>query len=319
MLEASARTLAMIWAAKKIIIITHTHPDGDALSSACALLDWLRREGKDVQAYCHDPVPAAYWFLPGADRFLSGLNHPDWQEYDLFIITDCGQMKRTMLVEILSNHRPFQKIIEFDHHPALEHYADIEWRDAQAAATTEVIYDFFNESNIPISQPAATCILTGLVTDTAFFLYPSTTKKTVAAAAAMIRLGARLAKIKDQVWRNKNLSVLRLWGKAMAAIRYNPDYQIAYTVLTEEEIAASGLESEDLEGMAGFMSGLTDIKAFLFLRADKGMIRGSWRTNSDQVSAAQLAGLMNGGGHQKAAGFSLPGRILAQNGQYQII
>lgn len=324
--EQAQRQIA---AADKTLIITHFNPDGDGLSSSCALAEHLKNLGKDYTLYCHTEPPKTFSFLAHIDEFrfvqaLDGQIKPElpisFKDYDLIIVLDCGSLSRTRLSEQLLNRDPRQFVIEFDHHPKIDDYADLEIRQPEAAATAELIYQFFKANHVRLTKTIANTLVTGLITDTANFLYPSTSEKTVSAAADLVRMGAQLPRVAEQTLRNKSLEAMKLWGRIMANLQINPKYNIAFTVMTSEEFENNNIDKDELDGVSGFLSNLYGVSAILFLRDEgDGILRGSLRTSHPKVDVSKLARLLSGGGHPKASGFAIKAKLLTTKNGWKVI
>jgi len=295
--------------AKKILLVTHFNPDGDGIGSLCSLMNWMLASGKQADGYCLHQPPTMLSYLPSIERIKYGALNIEG--YDLVIVLDCGSLSRTGLTEALATKLPGRKVIEIDHHPKIDDYADIELRNPHAAATAELVYYFYKTNRIRINKEMATCLLTGIMTDTANFFYPSTSTSTVSIAADLVLRGARLPQITESTLRNKSLAGLKLWGQIMANIRINPAYDFAITLLPHEEREKSAVSKEELDGISGFLSNLYGVKGVLFLQEEAdGAIRGNLRTASPKIDISKLARFLGGGGHAKAAGFSMKGKLV---------
>ncbi len=305
--------------AQNILLVTHDAPDGDALAAACLMIELMESLAKPHIAYCYDEPPRQFNFLPHVEKIISDKNF-NFSDFDLIIALDCGGINRTKLANEINGRAKNQRVIDIDHHPKLDDYADLELRDPRAAATTEVLYNFLKANRIKINKNIANCVLTGILTDTANFLYPSTSQQTVGIASEMLIKGAKMPQIMENTWRNKSLSSMKLWGKAMSRLKINSEYNFASSILTLEEIAKSGADEEELEGIAGFISNLDDVKAVVFLREQpNGVIKGSLRTSRRDIDVSLLAQRLNGGGHSKASGFKIEGRLEETNKGWRII
>lgn len=323
------RANAAMQAAKNILLITHYNPDGDALASACALAVYLDSLEKPFTLYCHTEPPKNFHFLPHAKDFVyrEDLNKNlkadlplNFSTFDLIIVLDCGELARTKLEKEILNRRHDQTVIEFDHHPKIDSYAEIEIRESSSAATAEVIYHFFQANRLPLNKRLANILLTGLLTDTANFLYPSTSSGTIEAAAKLVRHGAQLHRITDHTLRNKSLEAMKLWGRVMANLQINKKYNFAVTVLPKEEFIDNQIDKEELEGISGFLSNLHGVNGLLFLREENdGFLKGSLRTSRPKGDISKLAKLLGGGGHAKASGFSFKGSLKKIGNKWQII
>lgn len=306
-LEAHKRILN----AENILLVTHNRPDGDALSSICSMMEYLEMHGKKHTAYCADQPPFQFDFLPNVEKIISEKSEIDFPAYDLIITLDCGSLSRTYLVKSLSSRGKDQFVIEFDHHPRMDEYSDLEIRVISSSSTAEVLYDFYKENRIKFNKGLANCILTGIMTDTGNLLYESTSERTIKVASEMMLYGARFPAILENTWRNKSLSAMRTWGQALTNLQINKKYDFAFSILTKEHLQEESTTEEELEGIAGFLSNLYGVKGVVFLREvdDSGKIKGSLRTNHPDVNVSKLAEVLGGGGHRRASGFVIDGRL----------
>ena len=304
--QLAVKAYEKIKQAENLLLVTHEKPDGDALAASCAMAEILQLLGKTYSIYCFDEPPYQYNFLPHLEKFQTSHN---FAQADLLIVLDCGNLKRTKLEKEINSRNNNQVIIEFDHHPKIDHYADYEFRMVEASSTTEVLYYFIKHNKIKITKNLANCLLTGIITDTANFLYPSTSSQTITIASKMLTYGAKLPQIMENTWRNKSLITMKTWGKAMAGLKINKAYNFAISILTKEDLN-NNLTDEDMEGISGFLSNLDNVNGVLLLREQPdGKIKGSLRTYNPQVDVSLLARLLGGGGHAKASGFTLEGEL----------
>jgi phosphoesterase RecJ-like protein len=318
--------------ADNILLLTHQRPDGDALSSMCAFTLLLDRLHKNYAAFCYDRPSAAFHFLPNIEKITtvppefgkeSGKKRSGkyFSDFDLIVILDCGSIHRTGLGEEIIRHKDQnQFLLEFDHHPKVEDEGDLEIRKPEAASTTEVLYYFFQKNNITIDKDIANCLLTGILTDTANFLHPTTTKSSINIASRMLLLGASFPKITKKTWQNKSLSSMKLQGIALDNLKVNKKYNMAFTVLTYEDIERYKDGKESFDSIAGFLSNINGVKAVLFLREEeRGKIKGSLRAIDPNIDISRLAALLGGGGHAKASGFMIEGNIEKTEKGWKII
>jgi len=320
--------------ANRVLVISHINPDGDALSSASVFLELLNNLEIEVVGFCPGKKDVTFDYLPHQTKII---NHqtdlPDLVNFDLIVVLDCGSLSRTGLAEeILElkklDIRPY--IIEFDHHPKMDDYSDLEIRDPEKAATAEIIYDFFKENKIGFNKNSANCILTGILTDTGNFLYPNSSEHNLEIASHMMSCGAQFPKIVNNVLRNKNFLVMKLWGMAMNNLRVNKKYNIAYSVITKDDLLELNklgtpeevehfLHSDVFGDITGFLGNLSDVQAVMLLREEDGKIKGSLRTSRPEMDISGLAKHLGGGGHPKASGFSMSGQILKKGDSWEIV
>ncbi len=338
--------------AKNILLVTHERPDIDAVASVCAIAELLNSLGATYNIYSPGPVPHQFNFIPHIEKVGTDKTAFDFKNFDLIIVFDCGDIKRTGLADKISSRGKSQYIIEMDHHfhpapstPTLNNagriyfqsinsfsklhsaiekcgvkngnYADLELREP-AASTTELVYNFFKINKIKINKNIATCILAGILTDSGSFLYPSTSNKTVEISSQMLVRGANLGLVLENSWRNKSLPALKVWGEALSRLTMNDKYKIAFSVLTLKDI--EGVLEEDLEGISNFLGNLDGVKAVLLLREQKnGTVRGSLRSAHPTTDVAALARALGGGGHIKASGFTIEGKLLKNKNGWKVV
>lgn len=297
-------------AAGKILFITHENPDGDALGSICAMMEAAKNLGKPCFAYCFDAAAAHFHFLPHAEKIITDKNAFKFFDFDLIITLDCGDLKRTKLTEEIKSRSSSQFVINIDHHPKVDDFADLEIKDPDAASTAELVYAFFKANKIRINKNTADSILTGISADTGNFIFPATSSRTVEISSDLLSRGAGLPRIIEQTWKNKSLAALKIWGTAMSNLKINKRYGIAFTALTQEDISAAGVNEDELEGIANFLSNLHEVSAVLLLREQAdGTIKGSLRSTRANADVSKLARALGGGGHAKASGFTIEGRL----------
>ncbi len=318
------QALATIRKAYNVLILVHERPDGDALASMCALSVLLDKLNIGYTLFSADPPSPAFSFLPNWEKITTErerVENKNFFQFDLIILVDCACMSRSKLEKEIKHRKSYQFVIELDHHPCREKQAsDLEIRFPQAAATTELIYYFLKHNQIKITKDLAECILTGILTDTVNFFHPSATKETIDIASKMLAKGAQFPKISKKIWQNKNVNAMRLWSVVLGNLRINPKYNIAFTVLTEKEMEKFQEDEEVLESITNFLNNLKDVKAVVFLRQEKkGLIKGNLRTNHPRVNVAKLANHLGGGGHIKAAGFSLKGEIKKTTNGWKVV
>ena len=313
------QVIEYITKAQKILLITHISPDGDALGSLGFMCEWVASLNKNYVAYTAGPLPSTLSFLPNYHNIITDKTKINITQFDLIISLDCGSLARTNLVEEIRKRTANQFFIEIDHHPSVEKVSDLEVRETSAAATAEILYNISHVAGVRLTPNMAHCLLTGILTDTGNFSFSVTSEHTIAAAARMLLGGASLAKIIDRTWRTKRLPDLKLWGLALSRLERLPHYGVTYTRLSATDLVQSESDHEALEGLPEFISALPDTLAIMVLFDDeKGMIHGNLRTTRHDIDVGALARRLGGGGHRKAAGFSLTGRLVQRNNNWRV-
>jgi phosphoesterase RecJ-like protein len=305
-------------AAERVLAVTHINPDGDALGSLGFFGELLASFGKVATLYCAGPLPKSLEFLPGFSNIITDKNSLSMADFDLIVSLDCGSVSRTNLAKEIANRSKQQFFIEIDHHPSLEGASDLELRLTEAASTTEILFRLAAAADLKVSPTMAQALLTGIITDTANFIHPTATPDTLAAASSILSQGANLSRLSDQTMRTKTLGSLKLWGIALSRLQLNPRYNLAFTVLNEDDLKNSGADYDSIQGIAGFISSIKEAAVSLILRNENGMVWGSLRTSRDDIDLNRLARALGGGGHRRASGFNLPGRLVCENGHWSV-
>lgn len=301
----------------KFAIVCHKRPDGDAIGSILSFAQYLLSEGKEVKIYCKDSVPPYLKFLEGVDEikfpFAKATGdvpmEPDefWQNSDAIVILDCGDLNMTGIdKKFFQNHELF--II--DHHASNTGYGSLNVIDSQAAATAEILYNYFLHVGFKIKREVSTHLLCGVYTDTDSFTNLGTTPQSLRVSSELLSLGANFRDITAYTMRNKSIASLKLWGRALERLRFDAKKGIATTVIKQNDFKECEAINDDAEGVANLLNHLSSVKIAMVLRElDDGSVKGSLRTTSELIDVSQVAKLMGGGGHKKAAGFTVKGRI----------
>ncbi len=326
-IEKFKQAFVKIKEAKKILLITHVRPDGDALASLCSFADLMISLDKKYVAYCQDKPTASFMFLPHIENIISNKDIivDNFSDFDLIITLDCANSNRTGLAEEIKKRNSNQFVIEFDHHPENEDFSDLAIRNDKAVATAEIIYYFLKANNIKINKNIANCLLSGILEDSGNFLYPGISDKTVNIASEMLTLGAQLPQILKNTLQNKSLSAMKLWGVVLNNLKINKKYNLAFSTLTLDEISLFDNDENTFDSISGFLSNLYGVKGVMFLREEKNsltgvrQIKGSLRSSHSTLDISKLANRLGGGGHPKASGFILPGQLEKVNNSWKIM
>lgn len=304
--------------AKKILLVVHKKPDGDTLGSACALAGYLIKLGIDFKIFSASPMPSDFEFLPFTD-YITGDTNAWSEELDLIIILDSSNLKYAGVDEEISRLNPKPFLINVDHHASNSLFGDLNIVKTDAASTTEIIYSFFRDLHIPLDADIATCLLNGMMTDTMTFHNAATTASVIEASSRLLAHGAKFRDISRHIFFNKNLAVLKLWGKALANLSADNPWNIAVTFITQEDLKEAGLEENESTGLANFLNTLDARAVMVLTEQSDGTLKGSLRTTRENVDVMSLAKFFGGGGHKKAAGFTINGKIEKTANGFRIV
>ncbi|MFA6105815.1 MAG: bifunctional oligoribonuclease/PAP phosphatase NrnA [Patescibacteria group bacterium] len=294
--------------AHKILIVPHQNPDGDAIGSAAAFHEYARSLGREAQIFCVTPPNPKLSFVHHSAPIYSDPAIFKDPSIDTIVTLDSGDLRYSGIAELVKGHRA--TIINIDHHASNENYGDINLVIPTAASTTEILFRFFRHNSIRISQKMATSLLTGLSTDTSNFTNAATTGDALRAGGELILAGGNFNLITSNTLKNKSIGSLRLWGKAFSRLTKDERLNLTHTYVTQADIKELGVSESEYEGISNFLNNLenTSITLLLSETAD-GKIKGSLRTTKNDVDVSAIAKKFNGGGHKKAAGFTVDGTL----------
>jgi bifunctional oligoribonuclease and PAP phosphatase NrnA len=285
-------------------VVGHIRPDGDCVGSQLGLALALKHEGKKVCCWNEDPIPQKYEFLDPDTLYQKP--RPGMQ-FDCVIATDAASPERLGSVGACVQERKI--FINIDHHESNTRYADLNWVSAREPSTGELIFRLLKIAKFPITRPIADCLFTAVSTDTGSFQYPTTRPGTYHVAGELVRRGADLARICDEVYQSYPVSRARLLKHVYSHFRLTHQNQIAYFWLRKADFVRSGADSSDTEGLIDHIRAIDPVVvACVFEEIEPELTRISLRSKSAKVNVNEIAAQFGGGGHPAAAGARIPGK-----------
>lgn len=314
----SQKIYQTIETASEILIISHRRPDGDTLGCNFAMNSYLRSRNKKVTSFCFDPVPEYMNFIPICHRLTT--NHKIFtKKYDAIITVDSSTLELTNTGGLISVKNSNTPLINIDHHLSNPHFGDINLVLTDSSSTAEVLYRLLKDWDAEINDEIATNLAVGLLTDTGGLKNPATGYHSLSITSDLIDKGANTHKIIQNTINKTDVNKLQLWGRALERLTMIKKYNIIYTWLTQKDFEECQVDDSASEGMANFLHVLKDGEIIMVLKETKdGDIKGSLRTTGER-DMTKLAGLFGGGGHKKAAGFNLSGKMEYVNNKLRII
>ncbi len=299
-----------ITSAKSILIGTHLNPDGDALGSALAMSHYLTQVGIYHEVMCHHASPKNLTFLPGVQTIRQV---PSRESYDLGIILDLDTLER------LGNVAPYfegcKRLAVIDHHVPHEAPGDVRIVDTTASATALILTAVLRAFGAIITAEMATCLLTGIVTDTGSFKFRNTTPESLTTAAYLLECGADLNLITEAVFQTTPLASKRLLGHTLETMQLASQDQIAWGKISHKDFAWAGATDEDTEGFVNELLSISSVHIAAVLReTNEGKVRCSIRSRGNYDVAA-VARIFGGGGHRNAAGCTFSSSLEAAEAQ----
>ena len=297
-------------ASRRILIIGHKKPDGDACGSILALQIYLSGLGKTIGTFVSDEPPVYFNYLPYFEEIKADPN-VFAEPWDLIVFVDSGDIGHT---GVDLNAIAGIPTVNIDHHFSNAGYGYANLVVPCASSTCEIIYRLLRDLGADIDRRIANCLLTGILSDTGGFSNAATSLDAMAVASDLTKRGGKIYQIFNHSVKNKSLNGLKLWGQVFSRIRINRRYNIAYTYITADDFSRFGVSEEELDGIANFLNVITDVNFSLVLHLDKEKTKVSLRTTCDDIDLSRLAGYFGGGGHKKAVGFTVPWEISEING-----
>ncbi len=292
---------------RSFCIVGHIRPDGDCVGSQLGLALALQGEGKKVSCWNEDRIPQKYEFLDPRGLFQ---RPKTGEKFDCVIATDAASFQRLGSVGPCIRDRKL--FINIDHHESNTRYADLNWVSAREPSAGELIFRLLKVAKWPITRPIADCLFTAVSTDTGSFQYPSTRPGTYHVAGELVRRGADLSRICDEVYQSYPLSRARLLRHVYNHFRLTHRDQIAYFWLKQADFTRTGADSSDSEGLIDHIRAIAPVVvACVFEEIEPNLTRISLRSKSEKVNVNEVAAEFGGGGHSAAAGARIPGTPLS--------
>ena len=297
-MDVSFKQIANLFEESHSIILTgHVNPDGDCLGSLLALYQYLLSLGKDVRMVLDDDVPVLYKFLPGH----LAIEKPTAQliKVDLLIVLDASDLERIGNVK----HYVNAPILNIDHHLSNTRFADYCYIDSTSAATGEILFQLFTMLNATITADMASCLYTAIATDCGFFRYANTSVQTMNYAAALMEKGASPHIISEHL-ETKSLESILTLGKVLESLELYHHGKIASITILPNTLG----NLDTTEGFINYPRVIEGVAiAIMFKVMSDNTVRISFR--SKDVDVSKLALSFGGGGHARAAGCAITGKI----------
>ncbi len=253
---------------------------------------------------CHHEPPYNLEYLPFVERIKQ---QPFGQNHDLGIIVDLDSTDR------LGSTAPYfeqcKRLIVVDHHVPHEAPGDLRVVDVESAATSVILTRLFLELEATISAEMATCLLTGIVTDTGSFRFRNTNAEALSLSAKLLECGGDINLVSEEIFQRKPLASTRLLGHLLEKMELDCDDRLCWGMLSCHDFAITGAKDEDTEGFANDLLSIRTVEIAALIREPRlGKVRVSLRSRGNH-DVAEVAREFGGGGHQNAAGCSFDSHI----------
>jgi phosphoesterase RecJ-like protein len=291
---------------ERFVLVTHEHPDGDALGSLVAMHRVLRALGKDsvmLMAPDEFPLPYEYRFFD-----LDGLQSvpPPDVEGRTVIFLDCGNIDRNPADVV---KREGMHILNLDHHHDNTRFGTVNHVVEDASCTAEIVWDLMRALGVEPTTEIAEALYVGLVTDTGKFMYENTGVRAHVMAAELIEAGVDVHGIYRRLYEDMPYAKLELLGRALAHVQRYDEGALTYARLSRDDFRMAGAEESYSEGIIDHLRSVEGTKVAALARellseAGSGRKKVSLRATDGSVDVSAIARAAGGGGHRQAAGFS---------------
>jgi phosphoesterase RecJ-like protein len=301
-----AEVLAELQSADRFLLVTHEHPDGDALGSLLAMHEVLTALGKDAVMFMaadEFPLPHEYRFF-ALDGLVS--EPPGDVAHRTVVFLDCGNIDRNPAeaLQIDDAH-----IVNIDHHHDNTHFGTVNHVVPEASCTAEIVWDLMHGLGVVPTVKIAEALYVGLVTDTGKFMYENTGTRAHVMAGELIEAGVDVHDVYHRIYEGVPYAKVALLGRALQQIERHDGGRLTLTRLTRADFAAATAEENYSEGVVDHLRAIEGTAVAALVRdrlgaADPEQRKVSLRAADDRVDVSAIARVQGGGGHRQAAGFS---------------
>lgn len=300
----------LLGTSKKIVIVPHKNPDGDAMGSTLALYHYLIAHSHKATVIAPNDYPLFLKWIPGNENVIIFEKNSETanaliKNADIIFTLDFNALHRSGNMELPLKNASAIKII-IDHHQQPGNYAKYVYSDVSIGSTCQMIYHFLEklEAVESISKDIATCLYTGILTDSGSFKFPKTTSTTHRVVANLIDKGANSIEIHQNIYDTNSYNRLQLLGKALSNLEVLPEFSTAIITLSQNELNHFNFQKGDTEGFVNYGLSIEGIKfAVIFIENNhEEIIKISFRSK-DKFDVNTFARThFDGGGHINAAG-----------------
>jgi bifunctional oligoribonuclease and PAP phosphatase NrnA len=293
---------------RRIAIVTHYNPDGDAMGSSLGLCAVLKKAGHDVRVVLPNTPPANLHWMPGSALAIAWDKHKEEsdrtvRQSELLFCLDFNKPDRVGGLEAALRAAPVKVLIDHHRHP--DAFAAVAFSDVQASSTAQMVFDIISALGLAhlLDQESAMCLYTGLMTDSGSFRFSSTTPHTLEVAAELMKRGVVPERIHEAIMDDNTESRLRLLGFALnERLTVYPEMRTAVIVLSKADQDRYDHQPGDTEGLVNYGLSIRGIRLAAFIAERPDVVKLSLRSKGALPVNEFLASHFNGGGHGNAAG-----------------
>lgn len=287
---------------KSVIILPHISADGDAIGSSLGMLYFMESIGKTARILMDEPIPDKYKFLDEKNS-IEVFNADDEYQADVCIALDTGDIQRLGKRQIMFNCPGTWNI---DHHKTNTNFAVNNYLDLDASSTGEIIYKIFKHFDVEIDFHTANALFTAISTDTGGLRYSNTTPDSMRFCADLLEKGINISEISHRVFDLTPYRQLLLKAVAIENMRFHFSGKLALITLKNKDYEFLEGKDEYFDGIVNIANNTEGVMVGVMMReTPSGEIKVNLRSATDQIDVADFANQNGGGGHIRAAGFSV--------------
>lgn len=293
------RAHALIAEAKRVAVVTHLSPDGDAIGSMLGMTQVLQSLGKQVTPMVDGGLPARFAFVPASDQIVDSA---DGVDVDLVVSTDASDLARLGTIGHTLRTTRKLPLVQLDHHQTNLMFGDANLVDARTAAAAEGVLDMIDHFGWRLTPSIAIALLTGIVTDTICFRTSNTTPAVLGKAQRLMNQGADLVGIVQRTLATVPTALMRLQGRVLNRLQLEDG--VIWVTISADDYTSVGLQPEEYNGLSGYLVQSEDAHISAVIKeSEDGEVKVSMRAIPG-FNVADVALSFGGGGHVAAAGFS---------------
>ncbi|MFZ4455730.1 MAG: DHH family phosphoesterase [Bacteroidales bacterium] len=300
----------------KIVIVTHTSPDGDAIGSSLGLFHFLSEIDKQVSLIVPNEFPDFLMWMEGARDVVVYDKYTDFakqliEEAEVIFCLDFNGKKRISTMEAAVVNATAKKIM-VDHHPYPEDFCDVTISYPQLCSTGELVFRLICRFGMfeSINLACAEAIYVAMMTDTGAFTYNSDNPEIYVIISELMKLGVKKDLLYQKVYHNYSADRMKLMGYSLSdKLKIYPELQTALISLSKAELQKYNAKRGDTEGFVNIPFSISGINCSVFFREDEEKIKISFRSKGNLAVNRVASEYFGGGGHMNAAGGEFYGTI----------
>lgn len=288
-----SRAVERLKEADNILVLTHSNPDGDTLGSGFALLRALKKMGKRAKLLNNDVIPDKYAYL------YEGIDADEFAE-EFIVSVDVAEKK--LLGDRIREKYGDRVDLSLDHHESSKHFAKETYVESDSASACEIIYTVIKALGVSVDSDIASCVYTGMSTDTGCFKYSNVTPRTHLIAAELISLGADHSKINERMFDRKTFGSIMLEKLCYESLEMFCEGKVAVISVTKKMLSDCGVDKSALDAIKPITRQIQGVGIGITVKEeDNGKTGVSVRT-SENYDASAICAHFGGGGHIRAGG-----------------